>query len=157
MRLRAPEERDFAQWLEWVNDPAVMEGLDRARPVTEEEHRHFVERAPIFAIETDDGNYAGNVWLWDVHERHKRAEVRLFIGPPYHGRGLATAAIGAVARRAFVEMGLHKLYAFVHASNERSKRAFLSAGFAVEGTLREEAFRDGAFRDVYRLARIAER
>lgn len=140
-----------------------MHGLDRALPATEEDHRRFIERhvagnpnAIWFSIDANDGTYVGNIWLWDVNWRHKRAEVRLFVGnAEYRGRGVATAAIHSISDYAFATQGLHKLYAFVHADNQQSRRAFESAGFAVEALLREEAFRDGKFADVWRLIRLA--
>ena len=161
--LRAVEQRDVDQWREWINRPDVMEGLDRVLPATEEEHRRFIERnvagntsSVWFSIEAEDGTYVGNIWLWDLHWRHRRAEVRLFVAhPDYQGRGLATAALERVANYAFNDLGLHKLYAYVHSSNERSRRAFESAGYVEEATLRSEAYRDGHFTDVWRLCKVA--
>jgi ribosomal-protein-alanine N-acetyltransferase len=161
VRLRAVEQRDVEQWRAWINDPEVMEGLDRVLPATEEEHRRFIERhvagndpAVWFSIEAD-GAYVGNVWLWDVHWRHRRAEVRLFVGErAVRGSGVGTAAIAAISEYAFGKLGLHKLVAYVHASNEASRKAFEAAGYDVEGELREEAFRDGAFHAVARMARL---
>lgn len=162
VRLRAVEQGDVDQWRMWINRADVMEGLDRVLPATEEEHRTFVERyvagnaaAIWFSIDAPDGTYVGNIWLWDLHWRHRRAEIRVFVAhPDYQGRGLASAAIARVADYAFETLGLHKLYAYVHASNERSRRAFESAGFSEEAVLHEEAFRDGAFSDVWRLCRV---
>lgn len=160
--LRAVEERDVAAWRSWINRPDVMEGLDRVLPATEEEHRQFIQRhvagnssAVWFSIESPNGDYVGNIWLWDLHWRHRRAEIRLFVGSDAHrGQGLGSAAIAAIATYAFDDLGLHKLYAYVHETNERSLRAFETAGFVREARLEEEAFRDGAFAAVLRLARL---
>ena len=162
--LRAVEQRDIEQWREWINRTDVMEGLDRVLPATEEEHRRFVERhiagnptAIWFSIEAADGTYVGNIWLWDLHWRHRRAEVRLFIGhSEYFGKGLGAAAIAAISAYAFESLGLHKLYAYIHTSNERSRRAFESAEFALEATLSDEAYRNGVFADVWRMCRISK-
>jgi RimJ/RimL family protein N-acetyltransferase len=160
LTLRAIEARDLAAWREWINRPDVMEGLDRVLPATEDEHRQFVERhvagnrsAVWFSIDAQDGTYVGAIWLWDIHWRHRRAEVRLFIGhESYAGLGLGALALRQVTEYAFATLGLHKVYAYVHSSNERSRRAFQRAGFKEEALLRDEAFRDGAFADVARMA-----
>ena len=161
--LRAVEARDTAQWRAWINEPEVMHGLDRVLPATELDHERFIERhvagndsSVWFSVDATDGTYVGAIWLWDVHWRHRRAEVRLFIAhPKYRGRGLGTSAISAIATYAFESLGLHKLYAYVHESNERSRRAFEAAGFALEATLADEAFRDGAYNDVWRFAKFS--
>jgi RimJ/RimL family protein N-acetyltransferase len=161
--LRAVEARDLAAWREWINHPEVMEGLDRVLPATEEEHRTFVERnvagnssAVWFSLDAADGTYVGAIWLWDIHPRHRRAEVRLFVGhPEYGGQGIGAAAIAAISAYAFGSLGLHKLYAYVHVANARSRAAFERSGFREEALLKGEAFRDGAFTDVARLAAFA--
>ncbi len=161
VRLRAVEQGDVEQWRAWINDPDVMEGLDRVLPATEDEHRRFIERniagndtAIWFSIEVD-GKYAGNIWLWDVHSRHRRGEVRLFVGDAAtRGRGVGIAAIRAIAAYGFDKLGLHKLVAYVHESNEASRKAFEAAGFFEEALLRDEAFRDGEFKAVRRMARL---
>jgi [ribosomal protein S5]-alanine N-acetyltransferase len=163
VRLRAVEQTDVEQWRAWINDPEVMDGLDRVLPATEDEHRNFIERnisgnpsAVWFSIEFD-GKYVGNIWLWDMHSRHRRGEVRLFIGDAEtRGRGAGVAAIRAIAAYAFDKLGLHKLVAYVHESNEPSRKAFEAAGFFEEAVLRDEAFRDGGFRAVRRMARFGK-
>ncbi len=139
-----------------------MDGLDRAILATPDGHRQYIERHfgpggfPCFAIEAGDGTYVGNIWLWDVHPRHRRAEVRLFIGDArYRGRGIGRDAIVLLCEYAFAEGSLHKLYAYVHEGNESSRRAFEAAGFSVEATLVEEAVRDGRFTNVFRMARVS--
>jgi RimJ/RimL family protein N-acetyltransferase len=163
VRLRAVEATDVETWREWINDPMVMEGLDRVLPATAEEHSQFIQRhiagnanSIWFSVDAQDGTYVGNIWIWDLHWRHRRAEVRLFVGhPEYAMRGIGSAAIRQIATYAFATLGLQKLYAYVHASNTRSKRAFERAGFVEEALLRDEAFRDGKRSDVWRMCRLA--
>ena len=163
VRLRAIESDEFEAWRGWINRPDVMQDMDRAVRPTAEEHRRFVadavasERAVFLGIETLDApRLIGVVWLWDLEPRHRRAEVRIVIGDPdTRGRGYGADAIGALAAYAFEQRGLRKLYAYVHAHNAASRRAFERAGFALEATLEREALRDGHETDVHRLRRFA--
>jgi len=71
-----------------------------------------------------------------------------------NGEG-ALDAIEALAAYAFAQRAQRKLYAYVHAQNCASRRAFERAGFTLEATLEREALRDGREADVHRLSRFA--
>ena len=90
--LRPIDPADLERWRAWVNDPEIASLLDRALPVSAPEHEHFFETAVVgneravwFALERpgSPGDYIGNVWLWDVDPRHRRAEVRILIGAAF--------------------------------------------------------------------------
>ncbi|MDQ2681308.1 MAG: GNAT family N-acetyltransferase [Candidatus Eremiobacteraeota bacterium] len=164
IRLRPVERKDLELWRDWINRDEIMAGLDRALPVTQAEHERFFERNVVgndravwFAIEAvDSADFIGIIWLWDVDWRHRRGEVRVFIGEPTSaGKHYGRAAIDAASTFAFRTLGLHKLYAYVHARNGRSRAAFESAGFRLEATLEKEAFWDGGFFDVWRVCRLS--
>jgi len=162
VRLRPLRPSDYGRWLEWINDPVNMDGLDRALPASAEQHEQYIRanvtenRAAVwFAVETlSEREHVGIVWLWDVNDRHRRAEVRIVIGSEAAGRGYGPDALNALALYAFRTLGLHKLYAYIHERNQRSRKAFERAGFVLEATLKDEAFWNGAFAPVWRLARI---
>lgn len=164
VRLRALKPDDTSNWLQWINDPDVMDGLDRAIPVTAEQHAEYIRKNVVqndaavwYAIEDAvKGEHIGIVWLWDIHRRHRRAEVRIVISPAHAGHGYGTASLNQVAHYAFNTLGLHKLYAYVHARNAASRRAFESAGFRQEAVLQDEAFSNGAFSEVFRMIRLSD-
>lgn len=164
VRLRPLKAADAAPWLTMLNDPAVMSGMDRVAAVDDEQHAVFFAREiapePVrwFAIEpAEDPRICGGIWLWDIHSRHKRAEIRLFIDPAHAGKGYGSEAISLCADYAFESLGLHKLYAYVHRDNNASARAFERAGFFEEAILREEAVRCGDYADVARFAKFGPR
>lgn len=162
VRLRDIGAGDAAQWLVWLNDPEILGLMDMVAPVTAEQHERFLryaiaenENARWFAIERE-GRFIGKVWLWDINWRHRRAEVRILVGERESwGSGAGADALSIVTKHAFETLGLHKIYAFVHERNARSKGAFLKAGFVEEAVLREEASWDGRFQDVSRMALLA--
>ncbi len=160
--LRPLELRHLEKTREWANDPELMRLLNRAQPVSETEHAAWFaslkERSDCryFAIESD-GVHVGNVWLWDIDPRHRRAELRIVMGSDYTGKGAGTEAITRLCDYAFHQLNLHKVYAYVLAINPRARRGFEKAGFVLEGTLREDRWTGDAFVDVYLLAAFSHK
>jgi RimJ/RimL family protein N-acetyltransferase len=145
----------------WANDPELARLMDRARPVSEDEHRAWFdslqsrEDCRYFAV-MEGVSHVGNVWLWAIDSRHRKAEIRIVIGAAgARGRGVGAQAIDLVSRYAFERLGLHRVYAYVLALNPRARRAFEKAGFALEGTLRDDRSVGEGFVDSYLLSRLA--
>ena len=162
VRLVPIEERHSLATKTWANDPELMLLMNRARPVADDEHEQwFADLARrtdclYFAIETaDHGRHIGNVWLWDIDARHKRAEVRIVLGARESAdRGLGSESIGLVTRYAFEQLSLHKVFAQVLATNPRARRAFEKAGFDLEGVLKGDRWAGDAYVDVFVLGRL---
>jgi RimJ/RimL family protein N-acetyltransferase len=153
------EKRHLAETLRWTNDPELARLLDRPRRIEEDEHVRWFESLPsrtdtiYFAIE-EDGRHVGNVWLAGLDHRHRKAEVRIVLGPSGVNRGCGTRAIKLIADHAFTAMGLNRVYAVVLAFNPRARRAFEKAQFVLEGTLREDRFDGSGFVDTFVLGRL---
>lgn len=159
VRLRAFEPNDAERYRTWVNDHEVARLIDRAGPVTRAEHeawyRALVDSpsAAVFAVDRlADRAFIGLVWLYDIHARHRRAEVRIVIGDrSAWGGGCGTDALRVLVRIAFGPLGLEKLWADVLATNPRAAAAFEAAGFTREGLLAGDRRQDGSRVDVIRL------
>jgi ribosomal-protein-alanine N-acetyltransferase len=135
----------------WLSDPSLMRFIEAARsPPDRAEMISYVEamnKSPndlLLGIFTRDQNYhIGNIKLGSIDRYHNRGDIGLLIGERlYWNQGYASEAINAVADYAGRVLGLHRVFAGCHATNQGSVKAFLKAGFEVEGTLREHA-RDG--------------
>ena len=157
--LRPFDRRHLAATLAWANDPELARLLDRARTIAAEEHERWFAslagRADTrhFAIEAD-GRHVGNVWLAEIDERHRKAEVRIVMGRDAVGRGCGPEALRLISDQAFGALGLRRLYAYVLAFNPRARRAFEKAGFELEGTLRQDRLAGGVPVDVFVLGRV---
>jgi RimJ/RimL family protein N-acetyltransferase len=160
--LRPFDRRHVERTRVWMNDLELARLLDRARPIGDAEHERWFaslqERSDctFFAIETRaDGQHIGNVWLWGVDARHRKAEVRIVLGDKGHtGRGLGAEALELIAAYAFDRLNLHKLYAYVLDTNPRARRAFEKAGFHVEGVLKQDRWTGDHYADVFMLGRL---
>lgn len=137
--------------------------MGRADHVSMTEHESWFttlssrDDCSYFAIEIADGQHVGNVWLWAIDRRHRKAELRIVIGDPAaRGRGLGSEAIDRLCRHGFDEVGLHRIYAYVLAMNPAARRAFERAGFRLEGTLQDDRWTGDRFVDAYVLARVRQ-
>ena len=146
----------------WANDADIARLMNREREVGEAEHEAWFESirrredCAFFAVESGEpAAHVGNVWLWAIEPRHRKAELRVVIGEPSaRGRGVGTEAIDLLCRHGFERLDLHRIYAFVLAINPPARRAFERAGFALEGTLRDDRRTGDEFTDTWVLGRL---
>ena len=162
IRLVSLDRAHLARTREWTNDPELAFLMNRAATVSAPEHEAWFERISkrtdcvYFAVEQEqDGRHVGNVWLWAIDNRHRKAELRIVIGEAdVRGRGLGRAAIDLAVRHGFETLRLHRVYAYVLALNPNARRAFEKAGFLLEGTLRDDRWVGDRFADVWLLSRV---
>lgn len=106
-----------------------------------------------WAIEVD-GELAGGIGIQigdDVFSRC--AELGYWLGEPFWGDGVMSAAVRMVAPWAMSRFGLCRLEAGVFAWNPASMRVLEKCGFAREGVAEASIFKDGTVTDrvVYAL------
>ena len=129
------------RYLGWMRDPETTRYLEaRLGEHSIASLGRFIETCNdgaadlLLGICLADGGHIGNIKIGPIDPYHGHAAVGLLIGERAHwGRGLATEAIEAVTAHGFTSMGLSKLYAGCYASNVGSARAFIKAGWSVEG------------------------
>lgn len=154
--VRPWQAEDAPSLAERANDRRVWLGLRDAfpHPYGLEDARAFIAMAStklpqtFFAIAVSE-EIAGGIG-YTLHSDVERigAEVGYWVAPAFWGRGLGTAALQAVTRRAFAaHPELRRLYAVPYASNHASARVLAKAGYRCEGTLRESAIKDGQVLD----------
>jgi RimJ/RimL family protein N-acetyltransferase len=162
VKLRAFEPEDAERYRGWVNDAEIARLVDRATPVTPQQHRAWYEALTssaanlVFAVERlQDHAFIGIVWLYAIHWRHRRAEVRIVLGDrSAWGGGHGTDALRLIRHVAFGPMNLDKLWADVLVTNPRGVAAFERAGFVREGLLAGDRVTDGCRVDVVRLGAL---
>jgi len=82
------------------------------------------------------------------------AQFGYWLGVPYWGRGIASAAAGALAGRIASEQIFARLEAQVFQWNPASMRVLEKAGFTREAALRSAATKDGQLIDTVLYARV---
>ena len=102
------------------------------------------------------GVLAGGIGLLPGEDIHiLTAEIGYWLGEPFWGRGLATAAVSAFTAHAFANLGLRRVFARVLDWNPASARVLEKCGYVLEGRLRRGAIKDGKVVDELLYAKLA--
>lgn len=139
------------------NNPRILEnGYDKTpNPYTLAAAEDFIAaqqaKQPVeaFAI-WHGGELVGGIGLTLLADvfRHS-AEVGYWLGEPYWGRGLATAAVGQLTDYAFRTFDVVRLVAGVFAGNQGSMRALEKNGYYLESIRRQAVVKQGKLLDDY--------
>ena len=131
-------------------------------PYTLEDAHGWID---LVSIESPEANFAiasetevvggiGLIFGTDIHRRS--AEIGYWLGEPFWGRGIATAALQALTEHAFREHDLARIHAHVFEWNPASTRVLEKVGYEFEGRLRKSVSKDGQLIDglVYAIVRV---
>ena len=111
--------------------------------------------AYTFVLVEDDGRLVGEASIHAIDWRSRIAQVGICIWRPSdRGKGYGAASIRAVIDWAVSHLGLHRLEAWILASNGASLCLFRSLGFVEEGWLTQRYLMGGRHMDMLVLARI---
>ena len=164
VRLRAFEAGDLDANHAFVNDYETLRGMMSGIPfpASEADEQQWLNQQSSytrgeyqFAVEDFEGDLVGRCGITRVDWKNRLAELAIMIGTPYRGRGYGTEAMALLTDFCFREMNLHRLKVTVFAFNEPALKCYEANGFVREGLLRQELWRDGAYRDVVILAKLA--
>jgi len=156
--LRAVEMTDLEACVRWMNDPEVTRYLATGLfPISRLAEHAWLERASRgdsptdrhFAICLIDGDrHIGNAGLHHIDRTNRIAELGIMIGEKdCWSQGLGTDVIRTLTDFAFSQANFRRIYLRVFSHNPRAIRCYEKAGFAHEGRLRAQMFKDGRYVD----------
>jgi RimJ/RimL family protein N-acetyltransferase len=147
LTLRPPTHDDIPGIVECRTDPGTARWFGVPQPYTEHDARTHVERdvprrwargvEAVFAIADASDAYAGSVDLRIDPDDPAVGEVGFAVSPRSRGRGYAGAAVRAICRWGFAELGLRRIEWRAEVGNDASRRVAEKAGFTMEGLLRQ--------------------
>ena len=109
-----------------------------------------------FAIASPD-EVIGGIGLTFRDDIHRRsAEIGYWLGEPFWGRGIATAALRSLTDYAFANHDIVRLDAGVFEWNPASMRVLEKVGYVLEGRLRKSVTKDGQTIDQFLYARVLD-
>lgn len=144
---------DAPQYVRWLNDPAVTDGVGVTWRVQGlEGERAWLaqnEGATQFAIvRAADDVLLGNCGIQDISWPSRTAEVGLFIGNEEdRGKGYGPEVLRLLLGFAFGTLGLHSVSLRVFDFNARAVAAYKKVGFRLAGRRRECYWCNGAWHD----------
>ncbi len=141
----------------WINTQAVIRYLGGPLGMSIESERAWLER---MRASSDDVIYGvllrseqrliGTVALHGVRGLGRHAEYGISIGEPeFWGQGYGTEACRLILDWGFNRLNLNSIFLRVFADNQRGVRSYEKVGFKHAGMLRQHAFRDGVYLDMY--------
>lgn len=125
-------------------------------PYTEEDGAAFISdmlsadenETFAFAI-TVDGKVIGSIGVFRQRNIHRQtAELGYYIAEEHWGKGIMTEAVKQICEYVFGKSDIIRIYAEPFAYNAASCRVLEKAGFQYEGTLRNNAVKNGKVIDM---------
>ena len=142
-----PLRRDLIPlYLRWINDFEVVRFLGpAARPTSLEAEEDWYSRVSkadnqtVFTVyENSELRPIGTTGLGEINHAHRTAEFGIMIGEKDRwGKGYGTEVTRLILEYGFTCLGLHNIFLWVFATNERGIRAYRRAGFRMAGRLRQ--------------------
>lgn len=134
LRLRPVVADDVPSLRGFLADPSVA----RWWPMPTDERWPYDEDGTIpWAIEVD-GQVAGMVQYGeDTDPDYRHAWIDIFLGPPFHGRGLGPEAVATLVRYLIDVRGHHRVTIDPAVENERAIASYEKIGFRRVGVLRQ--------------------
>lgn len=140
----------------WINDRDLVVLSSPFKPVARAAHDEWfdnvrLDRACRILVVTDgmSDQAIGYCQLKGLGNPSENAELQIRIGEKEQlNKGIGTAAVVELLNYGFEALNLHRIFLHVFRTNVRAHRAYLKAGFAEEGILREGVKIDAQFIDV---------
>lgn len=164
IRFRAIERDDLPNFVKWINDPDVKQGIgiylpfsmadeqewfdkEQKRPAAE--HNLAIEVKELTPHGEETWKLIGTCGFFSYDQRNASAEFGIMLGEKsYWNKGYGTESVRLLVKHGFQTINLHRIYLRVLENNPRAIRAYEKAGFTHEGRQRQADFRHGRYIDL---------
>lgn len=160
IEIRHAEPVDYKAIHAIFTQPNVVRGTLQLPYSTAERYRDRLAqpRDGVYSlVACVDGEVIGTLGLDTNPGRARRKHVGslgMGVHDAWQGKGVGTALMQAALELADRWLDLRRLELEVFVDNEGAIRLYKKFGFDIEGTLRQFAFRDGQYVDVYVMGRL---
>ena len=165
VRMRPLESDDIPHILKLASAAEIAENTFVPHPYPPEaaaefvsktrERWHYDEGFTFAIIDTSSDAFVGAMGIHPKGEHHA-AEVGYWIGKPFWGRGLATAALRRIIQFGFEQLGLNRIQAGHFRHNMASGRVMQKANMRYEGVQRQGMYHREQYKDVVYYAILRE-
>ncbi|MGE0432912.1 MAG: GNAT family N-acetyltransferase [Planctomycetota bacterium] len=123
----------LGRWLAWVD---TTRSPDDCRAFIRAGLQQFAAGKGVQAGIFANGQLAGVIGHRKLDFTHRKNELGFWLGASFVGRGIATRALHAMLRYAFVELDLNRSTIRCPAGHARARALAERCGFVLEGTIR---------------------
>ncbi|RYE56813.1 MAG: N-acetyltransferase [Sphingobacteriales bacterium] len=166
IRLERFEQKDFGQLIEWINTEELLinwAGSLFSFPLTNSSMEWYVrdtnhlEKSDAFVyrvVEEETGETVGHISLGGISRKNRSARIsRVLIGSNENkGKGYCKQMIRAVIKIGFEDLKLHRISLGVYDFNTSALRCYQSAGFTIEGTMKDVLLHKGKWWSLVEMA-----
>jgi putative acetyltransferase len=162
IQIRHAEPGDYEAIHAIYTQPRVVWGTLQLPYISAENRRRRLAEPPegsYTLVACVEGVVVGELGLHTFPKSPRRKHVGsigMAVHDAWHGKGVGTALMQATIELAEKWLNLTRIQLEVYTDNEPAIRLYQKFGFEIEGTLRNFAFRDGQYVDVYAMARLRE-
>ncbi|WP_167628715.1 GNAT family N-acetyltransferase [Listeria valentina] len=154
MHIRALEENDLNHIHELNNKLNVMaywfeepyESLSELKSLYQ---KHIYDESERRFVIIKEGQFAGIIELVEIDYIHRNCEIQVIVKEEFQGEGLAQGAMEKGINYAFQILNLHKVFLYVDTENEGAVHIYKKLGFEIEGTMVEQFYMRGEYKDCY--------
>ncbi len=158
-RLRPFAPGDVGLIHRWLNDEAVTYFMYYGqKPTTLDQAAQMMakqvdaETNTVFMVEDKKGRPVGFAGLYDIHPTARKAEFRVLLGDrSVWNKGLGTEVTELLTWYGFDRLNLNRVWLGVTSDNGGAVRAYEKAGYRLEGTLRQDTYRNSRYYDSVRM------
>jgi putative acetyltransferase len=158
LTIRAREPDDWEAIADLMGLPKVRYGTLRLPFVSRDATRKWMEKPSdghTGIVAVLEGRIVGSAGVEQYRGRRSHVGgIGLCVHDDFHRRGVGGAMLAALIGAAENWLGLRRLELTVYVDNEPAIALYKKYGFVIEGTRRQDAFRDGAFVDSHAMARL---
>jgi RimJ/RimL family protein N-acetyltransferase len=157
VNLRTLEMGDLDKNVEWFNDREVTRHITMKYPMPRAAEEEWLREHTaalqsygpvIYAIETKDGQYIGNVNFHVVQPESRKARLGITIGDKTcWSKGYGGDAIRTLVQFGFDAMNLNRVDLLVDEDNARAIACYEKVGFVHEGRMRQARYTRGRYVD----------
>lgn len=157
--IRRAEARDAEALCRTFNAPRAQAGtLQMPMPSPDLWRKRIADQPQedYFLVAEVGGELVGNAGLHQAGRTRRRhaGTVGMSVRDDWQGKGIGSALMARIIDLADRWFDYRRLELTVYTDNAAALALYRKFGFEIEGTLREYAFRDGAYVDAYTMARL---
>jgi RimJ/RimL family protein N-acetyltransferase len=154
VKLTSVKKENIDKYLEWFNDPELIQYLLAYQPIMREEEEDWYQNLKnrddhiIFSIlSSEDEKLIGNCGI-TVNWKDKFGIVGIIIGEKdFQNKGYGTEAMKLLIKYCFNTLNLHRIELETFSFNHRAIKSYKKVGFIEEGRKRQAIFANGEYHD----------